>query len=48
MSMAGTMKHTPPTISPRQPALRKPMWIAISVEFGPGIRFVAPTRSRNS
>ncbi len=24
------------------------MWIASSVEFGQGIRFVAPTRSRNS
>src|SRR5216684_2643280 len=24
------------------------MWIAISVEFGPGIRFVAPSMSRNS
>ena len=23
------------------------MWIAISVEFGPGIKFVAPRRSRN-
>ena len=24
------------------------MWIAISVEFGPGIKVVAPSRSRNS
>lgn len=42
------MKHTPAAISPRQPARRKPTWIAISVEFGPGIRLVAPTKSRNS
>ncbi len=27
---------------------RWPMWIASSVEFGPGIRLVAPSRSRNS
>ena len=40
------MKHTPATISPRQPARSFPTWIAISVEFGPGMRFVAPTRSR--
>ena len=42
------MKQTPATSSPRQPATRWPTWIAISVEFGPGIRFVAPSRSRNS
>ena len=47
MVMAGRMKHAPATSSPRQPARRSPRWIAISVEFGPGIRLVAPSRSRN-
>src|SRR5665647_1980341 len=42
------MKHVPATIRPSQPARRNPRWIASSVELGPGIRFVAPTRSRNS
>src|SRR2546428_282663 len=45
--MAGTMKQMPPAMSPGHPARRKPRWIAISVEFGPGIRFVAPRRSTN-
>ena len=42
------MKHAPATSKPRQPATRWPIWIAISVEFGPGMRLVAPRRSRNS
>src|SRR2546425_4998221 len=45
--MAGTMKQMPPAMSPGHPARREPRWIAISVEFGPGIRFVAPRRSMN-
>ena len=32
------MKHAPATRSPGQPALRCPMWIASSVELGPGMR----------
>ncbi len=36
------------TSSPGQPARRCPTWIASSVEFGPGMRFVAPSKSRNS
>src|SRR5262245_12322942 len=41
------MKHAPATRRPGNPARACPMWIAISVEFGPGIRWVAPTRSMN-
>src|SRR6266446_3780945 len=41
------MKHAPATKRPGNPARVCPMWIAISVEFGPGIRLVAPTRSMN-
>src|SRR5882724_7126637 len=41
------MKHAPATSRPGNPARVCPMWIAISVEFGPGIRLVAPTRSMN-
>lgn len=48
MSMAGTMKHTPAASNPRHPARLNPTWIAISVELGPGIRLVAPSKSRNS
>src|SRR2546428_3065023 len=47
MSVAGRMKHAPATRRPGNPARVCPMWIAISVEFGPGIRLVAPTRSMN-
>ena len=39
---------TPATTSPASPRASRPMWIASSVEFGPGIRFVAPRKSRNS
>ena len=46
MMTAGNMKHAPATIKPFQPALSRPMCIVISVEFGPGMRLVAPTRSR--
>src|SRR5512138_3632195 len=48
MRTAGLTKHNPPTSNPSQPACRRPMWMAISVELGPGMRLVAPTRSRNS
>src|SRR5256885_662093 len=48
MTAAGRIKQEPATSSPFHPATRWPMWIAISVEFGPGIRFAAPSRSRNS
>src|SRR5438093_6434782 len=41
------MKHAPATRRPGNPARACPMWIAISVELGPGIRLVAPTRSMN-
>ena len=47
MNIAGRMKLTPATTRPAHRRRRQPMWIAISVEFGPGIRFVAPRRSRN-
>src|SRR5262249_10360718 len=39
------MKHAPATIRPGQPARSWPMWIASSVEVGPGIRLAAPIRS---
>src|SRR3954471_14765221 len=42
------MKASPPATSPRHPARRCPSAIAISVEFGPGMRLVTPRRSRNS
>ena len=48
MTMAGMMKQVPAASTPRQPARAYPMWMAISVEFGPGIRLVAPTRSRKA
>jgi len=41
------MKQTPATSNPAQRARDQPMWIAISVELGPGMRFVAPSMSRN-
>jgi hypothetical protein len=47
ISIAGRMKLTPATTSPAQRRRLHPTWIAISVEFGPGMRFVAPSRSRN-
>ena len=43
---AGRMKQIPAVSSPGQPPRRYPTWIAISVELGPGIRCVAPRRSR--
>ncbi len=46
MTTAGRMKQSPPTIKPGHPARRKPRWIAISVEFGPGMSWVPPSRSR--
>src|SRR2546426_3882299 len=48
MRTAGRMKARPAATRPMPPARWRPMWIAISVEFGPGIRLVAPRRSRNS
>jgi hypothetical protein len=42
------MKHVPATSRPRHPARSRPMWMASSVEFGPGMRLVAPLRSKNS
>src|SRR5215213_11919849 len=42
------MKHAPATRRPCHPARALPRWIASSVELGPGIRFVAPTKSKNS
>ena len=48
MRVAGRMKARPATASPAQRRRAQPTWIAISVEFGPGMRFVAPRRSRNS
>jgi hypothetical protein len=41
------MKLTPATPSPIQPARINPTLIAISVDVGPGIRFAAPSMSRN-
>ena len=37
----------PPTIKPKTPPLSKERWIANSVELGPGIKFVAPYKSKN-
>lgn len=36
----------PAAASPDRPARMYPTWMAISVEFGPGIRLVAPKRSK--
>src|SRR5579863_2642786 len=47
MSIAGVMKQTPATSSPAQRRRAHPIWIASSVEVGPGIRLAAPRRSRN-
>jgi hypothetical protein len=41
------MKLDPATVSPIHPARAKPTLIASSVEVGPGIKFAAPTMSRN-
>jgi hypothetical protein len=46
MTIAGAMNAVPATIKPFQPARSRPMWTASSVEFGPGMTLVAPTRSR--
>ena len=46
MMTAGKIKQTPATIKPFQPARSWPQCMVISVEFGPGMRFVAPMRSR--
>src|SRR5271157_3046542 len=42
------MKQRPATSRPAQRARCQPMKIAASVELGPGMRLVAPRRSRNS
>ena len=42
------MKQVPATTSPLHPARSLPMCMASSVEFGPGMRLVAPLRSRNA
>ena len=47
ITAAGRMNITPASSSPRQPARSWPRWMASSVEFGPGIRLVAPIRSTN-
>ena len=44
---AGRMKLAPATHSPAQPPRTNPTLIAISVDVGPGIRFAAPSMSRN-
>src|ERR1019366_9070405 len=44
---AGEIKQMPPTTRPIQPARKYPMWIANSLELGPGIRLLAPSKSRN-
>ena len=38
MTIAGAMKQTPAINSPGQPPRSLPMWMAISVELGPGMR----------
>ncbi len=48
MTAAGRMKQAPAARRPGVPARSLPTWIAISVEFGPGIRFTADIRSTNS
>ena len=45
MAAAGTMKARPATTRPSAPARLRPTSIASSVEFGPGMRLVMPTRS---
>ena len=46
ISMAGTMKVTPAVMRPDHRRRSQPMWIAISVELGPGMRLTAPRRSK--
>ena len=46
ISIAGVMKQIPAAISPGIPARINPRWIAVSVEFGPGIKFTAARMSR--
>src|SRR5580698_1851178 len=48
IATAGTAKHAPASANPAKPARRWPRWMAISVEFGPGMRLQAPIMSRNS
>ena len=43
---AGKIKLIPAINNPFLPARWKPQCMVISVELGPGIRFVAPIRSR--
>src|SRR5262249_2265037 len=47
ITAAGKMKLAPATHKPVHPPRPKPVLIAISVELGPGIRFTAPSMSRN-
>ena len=47
IAAAGMMNPAPASNRPSRPARSNPKWIAISVELGPGIRFVTPRRSRN-
>src|SRR5579872_3230076 len=47
MTADGRMKLEPATSNPGKPPRTRPTWIAISVEFGPGMRLVAPRKSRN-
>ena len=43
---AGKIKQKPATINPLHPALSRPICMAISVLLGPGIKLVAPIKSR--
>ena len=47
MMAAGTMNAKPESSPPAMPLRRWPRWIAISVEFGPGTRFVAASAREN-
>ena len=42
MMAEGRMKQLPARSRPGQPWRAMPMWIASSVEFGPGMKLVAP------
>ena len=48
MTTAGRMKPAPAARKPGQPARRRPMASASSLEFGPGMTLVAATRSMKS